>query len=145
LEESKRFLENAAETDDHSRRDAYLHAALMLGFSALEAHINAMCKEFAERPELSAHEKALLLEQDVKLHNGEFKLGGLKMYRHKLTHPKSVHTVSVDTVKKRNLRDHRSHRCPVSSDLPREIPGRESWATIAADILALDGRIRGKA
>lgn len=81
LEEAKRFLENATAADDDIRRDAYLHAALMLGFSSLEAHVNAMCGEFSTRPELSAHEKALLLEQDVKLVKGEFKLTGFKMNR----------------------------------------------------------------
>ena len=81
LEEAKRFLEIAATSDDQIRRDANLHAALMLSFSALEAHINAMCEEFSTRPELSIHEKALLLEQDVKLENGAFKLAGFKMNR----------------------------------------------------------------
>jgi hypothetical protein len=81
LEEAKRFLENAVDADDIVRRDAYLHAALTLGFSGLEAHVNAVCEEFSTRPELSAHERALLLEEDVKLENGEFKPRGLKMYR----------------------------------------------------------------
>lgn len=81
LEESKRFLEKAIETDDEIYRDALLHAALMVGFSSLEAHINAICEEFSSRPELSPHEKAMLLEQDVRLEHGEFKLTGFKMYR----------------------------------------------------------------
>lgn len=81
LEEAKRFLEIAAASSDPVRRDAHLHAALMLGLSALEAHVNAMCEEFSSRPELSIHEKALLLEQDVKLDKGEFKLSGFKMNR----------------------------------------------------------------
>lgn len=81
LEEAKRFLENARAIDDSAGSDAYLHAALMLGFSALEAHVNAVCEEFSTRPELSAHERALLLEMDVKLENGEFKLSGFRMSR----------------------------------------------------------------
>jgi hypothetical protein len=40
-----------------------------------------VCEEFSTRSELSAHEKALLLERDVKLLGGEFKSSGLKMYR----------------------------------------------------------------
>jgi len=51
----------------------------MLGFCALEAHVNATCDEFAGRPELSMHERAILLEQDVRFELGEFKPGGLKM------------------------------------------------------------------
>ena len=68
-------------SDDQVSRDAHLHAALMLSFSSLEAHINSMCEEFSARPELSVHEKALLLEQDVKLENGAFELAGFKMNR----------------------------------------------------------------
>ena len=132
LEEAKRFLETAVATDDEVRRDAYLHAALMLGFSSLEAHINAICEEFSSRPEFSVHEKAFLLEQEVRLEGGEFRCGGLKMskledritflYRHfsgksldkqaacwsalgtsiklrnKLTHPKGIPAVTVDSV-----------------------------------------------
>lgn len=81
LEEAKRFLENANSTDDAVRRDACLHAALMLGFSSLEAHVNAICEELAIRPEFSVHERAFLLEQEARLENGQFKLNGLKMTR----------------------------------------------------------------
>lgn len=79
LEEAKRFLEIAVDAGDVIRRDTHLHAALMLGFSALEAHVNALCEEFSTRPELSIHEKAHILERDVKLEKGEFKLSGFKM------------------------------------------------------------------
>jgi hypothetical protein len=81
LEEAKRFRENAIATNDDVTRDAYLHAALMLGFSSLEAHVNAICEELAGRPELSVHEKGLLLEREARLENGAFKLSGLKMSR----------------------------------------------------------------
>ena len=79
LEEAKRFLENARSASDIETQAAFLHAALMLGFCALEAHVNATCDEFAGRPELSMHERAILLEQDVRFELGEFKPGGLKM------------------------------------------------------------------
>lgn len=81
LEESKRFLEIAVASDDVITRTAYLHAALMLGFSSLEAHVNAICEEFAKRPEFSIHEKGFLLEQEPRLESGAFKLSGLKMSR----------------------------------------------------------------
>ncbi|MDE2476343.1 MAG: hypothetical protein KGO48_14930 [Alphaproteobacteria bacterium] len=81
LEEAKRFLEIAIVSGDNIRRDAHLHAALMLSFSALEAHVNAICDEFSKRPEFSIHEKGFLLEQEARLESGAFKLSGLKMSR----------------------------------------------------------------
>jgi len=81
LEEAKRFLEKAAEATDNSCRDANLHAALMLAFCSLEAHVNTIAEEFCSRSELTAHDKAILLEQEVKLEDGEFTLGGFRMYR----------------------------------------------------------------
>jgi hypothetical protein len=81
LEEAKRFLEKANETSDASAKSAFIHASLMLGFCALEAHVNSVCDELAPRPEFTVHERALLLEQDVKLENGEFKSGGLRIAR----------------------------------------------------------------
>jgi hypothetical protein len=81
LEEAKRFLEKAKETaSDPTSEAANLHAALMLAFCALEAHVNAIGQEFSGRPELSAHEKGLLLEQEVRLDGGKFQLrAGLRM------------------------------------------------------------------
>jgi len=73
LEEAKRFLERAQDTTDAIAINANLHAALMIGFGALEAHINAVCEEVSVRPELSIHEAAFILEKDVGLNNaGEF-------------------------------------------------------------------------
>jgi hypothetical protein len=81
LEEAKRFLEKAKEcSSDPTAEAANLHAALMLSFCALEAHVNAIGQEFSGRPELSAHERGMLLEQEVKLEGGEFQLkAGLRM------------------------------------------------------------------
>jgi hypothetical protein len=53
----------------------------MLAFCALEAHINATADEFAERPELSIHERGVLLEQDIRFEMGEFRAAGLRMMR----------------------------------------------------------------
>lgn len=80
LEEAKRFLEKA-DGDDVIAQTAYSHAALMLAFSSLEAHLNAISEELAVRPEFSLHEKGLLLEKEIRLVNGEFELGGLRMSR----------------------------------------------------------------
>ena len=81
LEEAKRFLERASTESDPVGHAAYLHAALLLAFCALEAHINAVAEEFAGRPELSPHEQGILLEKEVRLEDGEFRLKGLKIYR----------------------------------------------------------------
>jgi hypothetical protein len=81
LEQAKRFLENARATDDEARRTAYVHSSLMLGFASMEAHVNAVCQEFSTRSELSVHERALLLEEDVQLIDGAFASRGLKIYR----------------------------------------------------------------
>jgi hypothetical protein len=81
LEEAKRFLEKAVEGKDNARRDANLHAALMLAFCSLEAQVNAIAEEFCSRPELTPHDKGILLERAVRLEDGEFTLGGFRMYR----------------------------------------------------------------
>lgn len=81
LEESKRFLEKASEATDVVARNGYLHASLMLAFCSLEAHLNAVASEFSERPEITIHEKGVLLEKDVKLESGKFVLGGLRISR----------------------------------------------------------------
>ena len=81
LEESKRFLERANVTPDADSKQAFLHAALLLSFSSLEAHINAIVDDFRARQDFSVYELGLLLEREVRLENGEFVLGGLKMSR----------------------------------------------------------------
>ena len=74
LEESKRFLEKGREATDPSVKSANLHAALMLAFCALEAHINSIGEEFSRVMALSVHERAMILEREVRLEDGEFKL-----------------------------------------------------------------------
>jgi hypothetical protein len=79
LDEAKRFLEKAAVRD--AGEAAYLHAALMLGFCALEAHTNAISDEFSTSEDLSIADQSILMEKDIRLDHGEFKLGPLKIYR----------------------------------------------------------------
>jgi hypothetical protein len=82
LEEAKRFLEKAKDSVDPIAKASYLHAALMLSFCALEAHVSSIGEEFAIRTDLSAHEKGLLLEREVRLIHGEFQVQpSLKMSR----------------------------------------------------------------
>lgn len=69
LEEAKRFLEKAAESEvGHA---PYLHASLLLAFASLEAHINNVASDFSERPELNVYEQSILQEKEVALEHGE--------------------------------------------------------------------------
>ena len=83
FEEAKRFLEKAKEAgDEPATRSAYAHAALLLGFSSLEAHLNAISEELTIRPNLSVLDKSILLEREYGLVKGRFQTKpGLKMYR----------------------------------------------------------------
>jgi hypothetical protein len=83
LEEAKRFLEKyQTATRVADRADAYLHASLLLGYCALEAHINNVAEDFADRPEFTAHEKGLLKEKEIVFKGGQFRLSpSLKMSR----------------------------------------------------------------
>jgi hypothetical protein len=81
FEEAKRFLEKGEGDTDSLPRDAHLHAAMMLAFCSLEAHVNSIAEEFAQRPEFTMHEKAILLEKDARLEDGEFVLRSFKMFR----------------------------------------------------------------
>ena len=74
LEEAKRFFEKGREASDVVTKDASFHAALMLAFCAFEAHINSIGEELSGGILLSVHEKGMLLERDVQLEGGEFKL-----------------------------------------------------------------------
>lgn len=82
LEEAKRFLELANVASDDEGERANLHASMVLAFCALEAHINAVSDEMALQKGLTAHEKSILLEREVSLENGQYKLTtALKMHR----------------------------------------------------------------
>jgi hypothetical protein len=82
LEEAKAFLAKAKATSDATAKEAYLHAALTLGFCGLEAHINAIAEDFLTLTDLSPHERSILSEQRVELDNGEYRLTEhLQIYR----------------------------------------------------------------
>ena len=76
LEEAKRFLEKATEAENEVAEQAFLHAALLLAFSSLEAHVNAVADEIAARPTVSIHDQGILLEQKVELKKGDYILKG---------------------------------------------------------------------
>jgi hypothetical protein len=81
LEEAKRYLEKARESQDIDEKSAHRHAALMLGFCSLEAHVNAVADDFAGRRDIDLHDRAIMGEAEVKLEKGRFVLGNLKIYR----------------------------------------------------------------
>lgn len=82
IEEAKRFYEKAYHETDIEGKRAFLHASLLLGFCALEAHVNGIAEDFLVRTDLSVLERSILAEEELRLENGEFKLiGQLKMYR----------------------------------------------------------------
>lgn len=83
LEQAKRFLERASDCGSPEGACANRHAAVMVAFCALEAHINGIASDFAILNSLSTHEKGFMLEQDVVLQNGEFELkpNSLKIVR----------------------------------------------------------------
>lgn len=81
LEEAKRFLEKAPAETNPEGHTAYLHAALNLAFCSLEAHVNAVAEELTSNPEFTApHDLGVLREKEVRLIDGEFKLGKLRIY-----------------------------------------------------------------
>ena len=81
FEEAKRFLEKARYTEDEESRNAFLHAALLLGFSSLEAYVNAISEEMRERLDLSIMDKSVLLEKEFSFDKGQFYLNDrLKIY-----------------------------------------------------------------
>ncbi len=45
LEEAKRFLERAVAESGEAAERPFLHAALLMSFSALESHVNALAQE----------------------------------------------------------------------------------------------------
>jgi hypothetical protein len=82
LEEAKAFLEKAKNISNAKIKEAYLHAALNLGFCGLEAHVNAIADDFLTLQDISAHERSILAECKVELEHGEFRVTEqFQMYR----------------------------------------------------------------
>lgn len=85
FEEAKCFCEKAKKSDDPFSKEAYLHACLLLGMSALEACVNSIIEEITVVPykdNFSLLEQSLLLEKDVRFKDGCFTLSNnLKISR----------------------------------------------------------------
>lgn len=81
LEASKQFLQTANSSDSGSRKFlAYLRGSLFHAFCFLEAQINYICNHFYDSSVFGTLEKSLLLERDVELKNGEWKLSERKKF-----------------------------------------------------------------
>lgn len=74
LEEAKRFLEKAMSEDDKEGQVAYLHASLVMGFSALEAFVNGIADELLIGSKINILEQSVLSERYVRLSDGKFQL-----------------------------------------------------------------------
>lgn len=78
LEEAKRFLEKSRENDGSH---AFLHAALVLAYSALESHVNGLADELISRQNISLLDESLLSERAIKFRKGEWELGNSQFSR----------------------------------------------------------------
>jgi len=74
MEAAKGFRNRAQVMPEGSIKQAYLRAALLHGFSFLEAHLNYMAEHFHDSQMFSVHERGILLERDVVFEKGEFQL-----------------------------------------------------------------------
>ena len=83
FEEAKYYLENAKlESENVAKAEAFMHASLLLGMSALEAYVNSISEELCKSFNLSIYERSLLSEKQIKINNGSLDLSSsLKMIR----------------------------------------------------------------
>jgi hypothetical protein len=81
LEEAKRFLEKAMDSSGDDKQP-YLHAALLLGFASLEAHINSIADDFLVRDDITPLDRSILGEREIQLDGGEWTVSEkLKIFR----------------------------------------------------------------
>lgn len=75
FDEAKAFLEKGREATSLEAQTAYFHASLLLGFCALEAHLNSIADDFlTTRSDLSLLDQSILAEKKLELKNGEYSL-----------------------------------------------------------------------
>jgi hypothetical protein len=149
LEEAKRFLEIAKRAKSAPATTANLHAALMLGFCSLEAHINGIAADFSHRKDIPLLEKSVLQEREVKFDGGQFALKGTRYYsiaeRIKLMHryfdSKPLDTSQVwwsrlsDAIILRNQLTH-------PRDPPPKITSQAVQAALESIVAAIDSLFR---
>lgn len=82
LDEARRFLEKAVAESCQEGKAAYLHAALVLGFASLEAHLNSTAEDFLVRDDISPLDRSILSEREISLEHGHWIVSDkLKIYR----------------------------------------------------------------
>jgi hypothetical protein len=83
FDEAKAFLEKGRDATLLEAQTAYFHASLLLGFCALEAHLNSIADDFfTTRSDLSLLDKSILEEKEIELKDGEYILTNrIKMFR----------------------------------------------------------------
>jgi len=82
FEESKRFLELSRKQIEASKKTPYLHAAILVAFCSLEAHVNAMADDFLSLEQISVLDRSILAERRVELNDGRFEvMNQLQIYR----------------------------------------------------------------
>lgn len=84
FDEAKFLYEKALGAKYDKEKQLYLQSSLLMGMSALEAYVNAVCEELVDTEEykLELYEKMLLSEKKIELVNGIAFLGNkLQMSR----------------------------------------------------------------
>lgn len=74
MESAKGFAQKGKIATDHELEQAYLRASLLHAFSFLEAHLNELADHFRGKRTLTVHELGILLEREVRLEKGTFRL-----------------------------------------------------------------------
>jgi hypothetical protein len=82
FEEAKVYFQKGKQETSTEGKSAFFHASLLLGFCALEAHVNSIAEEFLTRQDLTLLDRSILSERDIELKNGRYELTNkLKMFR----------------------------------------------------------------
>ena len=68
------MLDYAIHAPEGPHRDMYLHAAIMLGFAALEAQLSCIGDELADVDKYSTLDRSVLLQRSLRLEGGTFAL-----------------------------------------------------------------------
>lgn len=81
MESAKGFAEQGRVATDPRAEQAYLRAALFQAISFLEGHINDVAEQFRHTSMFTIHQKGILLEREVTLRNGAFRLSNKTKYQ----------------------------------------------------------------
>jgi hypothetical protein len=134
LEEAKRFLERGQKADDKTAESANFHAALMLAFCALEAHVNAVSDEVANWSSLTEHQRGVLLEKEVRLNEGKFEIGTKLQMARIQDRILVLHQIGKGTIKENTWREKLSGANDLRNKLthPKTVPSITSAAVTKA-------------